>query len=365
MRIGFDASKLLPPRDGSGNFAYFLLRALLAQAGADHRFLLFGLTDAADRQRLTTEVGLEPGAFEIRTAFVPAPGDVDIYHSLAYAFPNTLDAPALYTCHDLTVLTHPQFHTVDNKVGCLTGLLRALNAGALLTADSRATRDELCRYFALPQDRVEVVYGAAGPGFVPLADDEARQRVAARFGVRGRFLLSVGTLEPRKNLRRLLEAYGELPADLRQRHPLLLVGGSGWKHGHTDSYLESRPELACVRRLGWVDDDDLVALYSCTELFLYPSLVEGFGLPVVEAMACGTAVLTSKVSSTAEVAGDAALLVDPASVADIRRGLEELLTRDGARRRLRERARPQAARFSWDKSARRVLELYDRLAAAP
>jgi alpha-1,3-rhamnosyl/mannosyltransferase len=167
----------------------------------------------------------------------------------------------------------------------------------------------------------------------------------------------VATLEPRKNLRRLLAAYSGLPAGLRERHPLVMAGGKGWLLDE-----ENLAGLDAAMRLGHVATDDLVALYSAATVFAYPSLAEGFGLPVVEAMACGAPVLTSNVSSLPEVAGDAARLVDPQDADAIRDTLRNLLEDPEARSDLRRRGFERAATFSWERTARETLELYRKLA---
>ena len=186
--------------------------------------------------------------------------------------------------------------------------------------------------------------------------------MAERFGVAGRYALTVGTLEPRKNLRRLLDAWARLPASLRRERSLLVAGGRGWGSETVAGVIARRPELAAVRLLGEVSDGDLAALYSAAEAFAYPSLAEGFGLPVVEAMACGAPVLTSDRSATAEVAAGAALLVDPEDVLAISRGLADLLGDPAERDRLGRLGAERAAELSWRRAARETLELYRRLA---
>ena len=213
----------------------------------------------------------------------------------------------------------------------------------------------------LPEDRLRVVYEAASPVFAAFADAEleaARERLAARFGLGGPFVLSVGSLEPRKNVARLVEACAGLDRELRNRAPLVLVGGSGWKED--DAYGGIWPDF--VRRLGAVDEEDLVALYNVARVVAYPSLVEGFGLPVVEAMACGTPVLTSNASSLVEVGGDAALCVDPLDVEAIRGGLEALLGDAGLRDRYRRAGLARAAEFSWRTAAKETIETYAGIA---
>ncbi len=355
MRIGFDASKALQPKDGIGRYARELLRAL-GGAGADVELELFGLPPEVDetearRQLWGLSCGLHPG-WQIE------PGSIDLFHSTAWNVPAGFDAPLLFTCHDLTFLTHPECHTLDNKVHCLTGLLSANLAGAHFLAVSQATADELRRQLGIDAERVEVIHHAPSPDLQPLSREKARRLLGERFAVHGAPVLAVGTLEPRKNLGRLLDAYAGLDEDLRSAHPLILAASGGWKNAEL---LARCAEIETAHRVEPNGDDDLALLYSAAAVFAYPSLAEGFGLPVVEAMACGAPVITSNVSSLPEVAGDAARLVDPLDAGDLRRALDELLRDPDERQRLRDLGRTRAASFSWTETARRTTGLYRRL----
>ncbi len=357
MRIGFDASKVVRPRDGIGRYARELLRAL-AEAGDGVELELYGLpreigVAAAREQLWDLPLGLHHG-WQIE------PGSIDLFHSTAWNMPLGLgNLPLVFTCHDLTFLTHPDCHTLDNKVHCLTGLLSANLAGAHFLAVSQATAGELARQLGAGAARVTVIHHAPSPDLEPLPRREARHRLRERFGIDGAPVLAVGTLEPRKNLERLLDAYAGLDEELRTAHPLVLAGGGGWKN---EGLLARFQEIQNVHRVDPEGDADLSLLYSAAAVFAYPSLAEGFGLPVVEAMACGAPVVTSNASSLPEVAGDAAWLVDPLDAGDIREALDELLRGPTHRQRLRDLGRRRAASFSWGSTARRTVELYRRLA---
>ncbi len=360
MRIGFDVSKALAP-DGIGTCTRQLLRALLELGGGDE-IVLTGLLGPVDEPALRDLLADAPGGWRLLSP--PATGDVDVLHSLTWSCPPGYRGPLVFTCHDLTFLTHPELHTLDNKLHCATGTLRAVLADATFVAVSRWTAGELQRCFGVPEERIRVVHHAAGPRFRPVDPDEARQRIRESFGVEGPFVLAVGTLEPRKNFERLLTAYGELPEALRRAHPLLLAGGGGWKNAALTARL-AQPELAAtVRRLGRVSEDDLIDLYSAAAVFAYPSLAEGFGLPVLEAMACGAPVLTSQGSALPEVTGDAARLVDPTDTGALGAALHELLESPEERQRLRRLGLARAATFSWRRAATETRDLYRSLAAA-
>ena len=357
MRIGFDAAKALDPRDGIGRYARELLRAL-ADLDAGLELEIFGLPAGFDtatvRERLW---GLRVGC---HSGWSIESGALDVFHSTAWNVPLGAETALVFTCHDLTFLSHPECHTLDNKIHCLTGMLRANLDGARFLAVSRATADAVTRHFGLAGDRVEVIHHAPSPGLKALPREQARRRLRERWQIGGAPVLAVGTLEPRKNLERLLEAYAGLDADLRHAHPLILAGGGGWKN---QGLLDRCARIPTAHRLDPKGDDDLSLLYSAAAVFAYPSLAEGFGLPVVEAMACGAPVLTSSTSSLPEVAGDAARLVDPLDAGAIRAALDQLLRDSDARERLRDLGRDRAASFSWAETARRTLDLYRRAAA--
>lgn len=240
----------------------------------------------------------------------------------------------------------------------MTITLEALLAKATFVAISHATAQELRDRLGVPMEKIEVIYPAASPVFQPMPDDVARRHLEERFGLGDGFILTVGTLEPRKNHRRLLEAWARLPQPLRRAYPLVVVGGKGWKTAALPREFANRADC---HLLGEVTENDLIALYNRATVFAYPSLVEGFGLPIVEAMACGAPVLTSNRSSLLEVGGDAARLVEPEDVDAIGAALEELLGSEGLRHRLSERGRQRAKSFSWLQNAQQTLALYHRL----
>ncbi len=364
MRVGFDVSKLFGPQDGVARYSASLLAALAEvseERGGRPELVLYTLDAdvvAGDWRRLLD--GL-PGNVRRGSGRWPRGRDLDLFHIPTFADPACFDGPAIFTIYDLTFLTHPRFHVPANRNQCLLSTLRALAREATIVAVSEATAQEVRKWFVLPEERLRVVHAAASAGFVPFDRMEleaARRTLAERFGLAGSFALSVGTLEPRKNIARLIDAYAGLAPDLRRRVPLALVGGDGWKRDAV--FAGDWPDF--VRRLGSVSEEDLVALYNAASLVAYPSLVEGFGLPVVEAMACGTPVLTSDRSSLAEVAADAALLVDPLDVAAIRRGLDDLLRTRSLRSHYRRAGLARAAAFSWRRAAEEVIDIYAEVA---
>ncbi len=365
MRVGLDVSKLFGPRDGVARYTASLVEAIAELAderGGTPSLYLYPLNADVDASSWNELLARLPGGVRGGPRRWPRRSDVDLFHVPSFTDPGSFDGPVVFTIHDLTFLSHPHFHVAKNLNHCLLGTLRALANGATILAVSHATAKEVQRWFVLPRGRLHVVYEAASTGFVALRGgdfDEARRRVAERFGLYGTFVLTVGSFEPRKNLSRLINAYGGLDPELRSGAPLVLVGGGGWKRDEV--FAGAWPDF--VRDLGAVEEEDLVALYNVATVVAYVSLVEGFGLPVVEAMACGTPVLTSNTSSLAEVGASAALCVDPHDVEAIRGGLAALLADRSLRRRYRQAGLARAAEFSWRSTAEQAVDIYGEAVA--
>ncbi len=269
--------------------------------------------------------------------------------------------PTVLTCHDLTFLSHPDFHLLDNKIHCIRGIVEAVVHGAHFLCVSTHTRDQVVCRLGVARQKTSVIYEGHDPIFRPRDRRAAAKRLNDRLGIRDSFILSVGSLEPRKNLLRLVRAYDQLPVQMRREYNLLLAGPPGWKNEDLHEHLRGRTGSGIVRLLGYVDVEDQADLYSAASAFVYPSLAEGFGLPVLEALACGAPVATSAVSSLPEVAGDAALFFDPEDEREIREAIRRLIGDAEVATEMRGRAVDRASRFSWQQTARETVELYESL----
>jgi alpha-1,3-rhamnosyl/mannosyltransferase len=272
-----------------------------------------------------------------------------------YLMPARLRIPAVATVHDLVPFHNDLGAPRGSFAERLTLRLAARRTSTFLCV-SEATRDELEERFPKTRGRTIVTTNAADERFNPQPQPGERERL----GLEHPYVLALGTIEPRKNLARLIDAYVGLPEELRARFDLCLAGPVGWNTGPIMELLRAHSDS--VRQLGFVPDEDLPALYRGAQLFAYPSLHEGFGLPVLEALACGTAVITSSVSSMPEVGGDAARYVNPREVGDIRTALAELLSDDAERAQLAARGPAQAARFSWRRTAEQTLSAIEAAA---
>ena len=373
IRIGFDISPLRHPRTGVGNYCYSQLKHLLRVAG-DCEFVGF----ASGLRAL--ELGDLAGMLAYRAVPVPtralyriwsllgAPkvdallGGADVYHATNYFLPPTRSARRVVTIYDLSFLTMPEHSSPKITAVFAKGVGRfAREADAVLTC-SEATKSDVVRLLDVSPDRVEVAYGAVDEACVPMDREAAAVRVAARFGVRRPFILFVGTLEPRKNVAALVRAFGRLAREIP--HDLVLAGPKGWR---ADQILGAIEELHLedrVIRTGFIPDRaDLAALYSAADLFAFPSLYEGFGLPVLEAMTCGCPVVTADNSSLPEVAGEAALLVDAGDEPGLASAMRRVLEDDALRQSMAAQGFEQARRFSWEACARTTLGVYNDLVA--
>jgi glycosyltransferase involved in cell wall biosynthesis len=284
---------------------------------------------------------------------------LDLFHAPGFAMPPNGAPSTVFTLHDLTILSHPECHTAANRARTLTAIAQALSRGATVLAVSEATRLEAERLLDLNVDRVEMAPPMVSSCFSTVGGGED-DAILDRLGVERPFVLAVGGLEPRKNLGRLLDAWDLLPKTLRERHRLVMVTSAGWLETRLRRRLAQLDRSGDVVELGGLEGTELAALYRGTRALVFPSLAEGFGLPVAEAMACGTPVITSDRSSMPEVAGAAAVLVDPEDTAAVADGVERVLTDDELRRDLRERGPERAARFSAEAVVPRLLAVYSR-----
>jgi glycosyltransferase involved in cell wall biosynthesis len=287
-------------------------------------------------------------------------GGADIFHSPDFTLPPLWRARGILTVHDLTFMHYPEY-APPGLVNYLNAAVpRSVRRARLVLADSESTKRDIVELLGTPPEKIRVVYAGVGPRFQPVSDSTILDEVRARYGLAWPFVLTVGTLEPRKNHLRLIRSFAQiLPAhpDLR----LVLVGGKGWLYEDVQAEVSRLNLQDRVVFPGFVTDPDLPAVYSLASIFAYPSLYEGFGLPVLEAMACGTPVVCSNASSLPEVAGDAALLVDPTDEDALARALAHALDDRHRRQAMQTLGQAQAARFTWPAAARNLLNAYQEV----
>jgi glycosyltransferase involved in cell wall biosynthesis len=380
MHIGFDVSQTGAGKAGCGYYADAMLQALLRIAPA-HRFSLYpgfgdfyfdprmplrnpypGANAAYGPRHLTRE---SAAAFWNAPGLADALGRPDIVHANNFWCPLQPGGSRLvYTLYDLAFLVDPSWTTEANRIGCFEGVFRSAIAADWIVAISEASRRDYLHFFPhFPAGRVRVIHPCSR--FFAADDTPGERPAGLKHVVPGRFWLSVGTIEPRKNQRRLAEAFAGYLARGGEPMPLVLAGGQGWRMEDFPRFLD---ELGIARHVivtGYVADAELIWLYRHCYANLYPSLFEGFGLPVLEGMQFGAPTIASHSSSIPEVAGEAAVLLPPEDTAAWTGAMLELAANPAQRDAMVPRSRARAACFDWNRSAGQLLALYDEALSQP
>lgn len=280
-----------------------------------------------------------------------------LYHSPNFFLPPT-DGRTVATIHDLSNFKYPETHPAARRKLFDLEMGRTLRHASHLITPSETTRHEVAEYFSWPEERITAILHGVHAGFRPRAPEELAP-LLARHGLEpGGYSLCVSTLEPRKRILELLTAFQALPPGLRRRYPLVLVGSAGWLNESIYAKIEIGQREGWGKYLGFVPEDDLANLYAGAQAFLYPSVYEGYGLPVVEAMASGVPVLTSDKSCLPEVSGGAAWLVDPDNHEELRDGIAKVLSDDPWRETTRLRGLAVSRERTWEHSVQETLRVY-------
>ena len=293
----------------------------------------------------------------LHTPWDPLMPGTQIFHATEHLLPPFRHIRSVLTVHDLIYVLFPEYHLPMNYHFLRLMMPRFARRADAIIAISECTRRDLVRLWQIPAEKVHVIYEGVDPRFADRPDAQAMAHVRQRYSLPDRYALYVGTIEPRKNLPTLFEAWTQL----RDRPPLVVAGKKGWLFEETFARVEALDLSDIVHFTGFVADEDLPALYAGAELFVFPSLYEGFGLPVLEAMACGTPVITTTGGSLPEVAGDAALIVEPTDVDALRDALDRLLHDASLRDDLSARGIDRVRRFSWERTAQETLAVYRRV----
>ncbi len=362
--IGFDATPLQIARhSGVGNYTAQLLMALIDRADARQYVLLANRTLNGETPPGT--LGQVGRRFPNRSAWMQwtLPRDLEAVRPDVCHFTNSLaplhaPCPIVITLHDMSLFVHTRLHPLKSQLFVRPIIPAVARRAAAIITVSQHAKQEIVTGLHIPPEKVHVIYEAAARQYRVIDDAAELDRVRSRYALTRPFVLYVGTIEPRKNLTRLVTAFAQA-----HRHcpdlELVLVGQLGWKYTSLLKVIEDLNLGHAVRRLGYVPNDDLPALYNLARLLAFPSLYEGFGLPVIEAMACGTPVLTSNGSSLAEISASASCLINPLDVNDIAHGLICLVTDDALHANLRAAGLARAAQFSWQRAAAETVRVYD------
>ncbi|AUT60257.1 glycosyltransferase family 4 protein [Paraburkholderia terrae] len=394
MKLLYDLNSLRPPRSGVGYYTQHLLEGLFERddiediggwVGSNYydRGGVTNLVSGKDalqagaqfsegwKASLLRAARTVPGVYHGRTVVRRIKSSSlraeyarrgFIYHETNFVA-SPYAGPNVVTIHDLSHRRFPEFHPQAAVDYLDRNLPDTLKQAYKVIADSEYTRRDTIEIYGLPEDKVVAIPLGVEPCFRPHREEEC-ESVLAELGLRHRgFILSVCTLQPRKNLPRLVTAFAKLPADMREAFPLVLIGADGWMNTDLMRDMERLAKAKQIIAPGYVVRESLLKLYASAAVFAYPSLFEGFGLPVAEAMASGVAVLTSNVTSLPEVTAGAALEVDPRSVDDIAAGLERLLNDEALRDALVVKGLARASELTWDETVRRTCDVYRSIAA--
>ncbi len=375
MHIGLNAHLLSSSRSyraaGINRYVYSLLKHLPTVAG-QHRFTVFlgdrkaGEALAGLETRVSTLPTVQPAVRIVWEQLVQPvrvmAERVELLHSLAFVQPLVLPCPGVVTIYDLSFVLFPQRLQPWRRLYLRWGSTLSARRATRVVAISASTKRDIINLLGVPGQKVDVVPCGVDDDFRPVDEPGLLDQLRRKHGLPPRMLLFVGTIEPRKNLTMLLKSYALL-RERMQAPPLVIGGPPGWRHGEVFSLVEELDLLDRVLFPGYIARDELPLWYNAAELFVYPSLYEGFGLPPLEAMACGTPVVISDTSSFPEVVGDAGLLVDPTSAEEIAQAMERVLTDGALRNTLSARGLDRARAFTWQRAARETIGVYDRATA--
>jgi glycosyltransferase involved in cell wall biosynthesis len=367
MRIGIDARLVYYSRAGIGQYIMRLAEALarleanqdefiLLQSRKDpthivngHNFSRVSLWTPSHHWAEQTTLRMEIGRLRL-----------DLLHSPDFIPPFRRNCKSVITIHDLAFLLYPHFLTKESAryYGQIDQAVRRTDH---IIAVSESTRQDTIKLLGVPERKITVIHEAANPIYRPMDEEEARQRVVDIYGLDRDYILFVSTIEPRKNLPGLLQAYRKLLDDYKRPEGLVLAGSKGWLSEEVYDTVNKLKLDQYVRFLGRVPSEHLLYLYNAARLLVHPSFYEGFGLPPLEAMTCGTPTVVSKVSALPEVVGDAAYLVNPHDIDGLTVALWRVLSDEDLRAALIAKGLKRAKMFSWDRAAQETLEVYQRV----
>ncbi len=362
--VGIDASRAVSAAPtGTEGYSSHLIRALLPQLTPRYTVRLYFREPPAPEAFPHAEQRIIPSSrlwTHLRLSAELWRHSPDLLFVPAHVLPPVRPPLTIVTVHDLGYRAFPQAHTVGQRLYLELSTRWNVHVATHILADSQATREAIVQTYHAPPEKISLVYPGYDQRLEPERNREVLAAMRGRYAIPGPYILSLGRIQPRKNLARLVGAF----AQLAPRYPeltLVLAGPPGWLSEPLHARVREWGLERRVRFPGYVAEEDKAALLSGAELFAFPSLYEGFGFPVLEAQACAVPVLTSTTTSLPEVAGAAALLVDPLDEAAIARGLERLLTEPALRQQLIARGAANLARFSWQRAGQTVAELVEQL----
>jgi glycosyltransferase involved in cell wall biosynthesis len=371
IRIAFDATSLQRNKMGAGVYIFQLLSAL---AIVDQNNLYYIFTSPENIETIgikqsnfnfipvillnrIARIAWEQTALPLQIINLK----IDVLHSPHYTTPIIKNCKSVVTFHDMTFYLFPEMHEKSKVILFKSMIQYSSLATDKIISVSQSTSTDIAKILNIAPTKICTVLSAANPKYI-LQDTNHIEQVCSKYSlIQKRYLLFVGALEPRKNIPLLIKAYSKLVKEF-PNIPLVIVGKKGWMYQSIFELVESLDISSEVKFLGYVDEDDLVTLYSGAKVFIYPSTYEGFGFPVLEAMQCGTPVITSNTSSLPELTGDSALLINPNNVDDLLTAMRSILINDSLAKELSVKGLSRATLFTWKNTAIQTLNIYQSLA---
>jgi glycosyltransferase involved in cell wall biosynthesis len=371
MRIGIDATALPPQPVGAGNYIIQLIRAL-ADLKVDDEFVIFThrrghalislpkhdsfewiiLDDRNPSSRLIWEQLLFPQLIK--------KSGVELLHSLHYTRPTRLPCASVVTFHDMTFFLYPELHTRVRRLFFPQAIRASARHADALTAVSESTRQDAIRVLGIAPEKITTTQLGVDPSFRPINDTDGRMTIAEKYSLPDRFILYVGLIEPRKNIPMLISAYKRL-IDGGENYKLVLVGRYGWMYEELLRQIIDFDLERMVHFTGYISQEDLPLVYNLSSLFVYPTIYEGFGLPVLEAMACGIPVITTDVSSLPEIVGEAGILVPVNDLEALHGAMIRVLGDEDLRGEMINKGLQRAANFTWEQTAKLTFQVYQQV----
>lgn len=375
MRIGIDCRTILDPEHGEaagvGHYTYNLVENLLS-IDQKNRYILFfdrGVGDAGHFKKKNSEIRFFP--FAQYKKFLPvayshflvagfiAREKLDVFHSPASTIPLAYGKNAVVTIHDLAIYHEPAWFP-RQIFATRISVPKSLAHAKKIIAVSKHTKEDLIKFLKIPKEKIAVVLnGVEKRKDLDLIDPTDRQKIKEKFKIKQDFILFIGTIQPRKNIKGLVLAFDRLRrGEIFEKFQLVIAGKKGWDFEEVFEVIKEKKLSRKVIFTDWVTREDKIRLLNAASCFCFPSFYEGFGLSILEAFQQGTPVITSNITSMPEVAGDAAVLINPYSVDELSCALEKVLTDKSLRQKLIEKGYKQVKKFSWEKCARETLEVY-------
>ncbi len=395
MRVGIDCRTILNPgygeQAGIGHYTYFLIKNLL-KVDKENEYVLFfdNLISKEAAEKLIEEnknASVKFFPFHLYKHYLPfwyshilvaaAIGreKLDVYHSPAYSFPLMYSGKTVVTVHDLAIFKHPEWFPkkfVSQFFSTKISVPQSLKKANKIIAVSENTKKDIQEIFKIPGEKIKVIYEGVEKRIFPQRGEETcgvenqicEIDLKSKYGLRDDYILFLGTIEPRKNILALIKAFLDLAKSdkkIKQNYQLVIAGAKGWKYENIFAEINRTKKISkeIVKYIGYVPAKDKFSLIRFATCFVFPSFYEGFGLPVLEALSLGVPTITSNVSSLPEVAGEAAILINPNKIDEISKALKKVLADQNLRKELSKKGLAQAKKFSWEKCAKETIKVYE------